>query len=136
MKAIGFNFTKISGEVLNAKKEKEMKINTKLNITDIDKVETNIFKGKDEVIKVDFKHEIDYEPKLAKIELEGSVILSIDPKEAKKVLKNWKKEETEETFKLGIFNLVLKKSTTKALEIEEELNLPFHMPMPSFKKKE
>jgi hypothetical protein len=29
-----------------------------------------------------------------------------------------------------MFNIVLKKSTIKALELEDELNLPYHIPIP------
>jgi len=35
-----------------------------------------------------------------------------------------------------LFNIILKKSTLKALQIEEELNIPLHMQLPSLKKQE
>jgi len=77
---------------------------------------------------------VDYSPGFAKGELEGKILIAVDPKIAKEILKQWKKKKMPEDFRLLLFNVILKKSSLKALYLEEELNLPLHMPMPSFKK--
>ena len=38
-----------------------------------------------------------------------------------------------EEFRLSVFNLILKKSSLKALQLEEELNIPLHIAMPFLK---
>lgn len=136
MKAIGFNFKKISAERLKGSDTSELKVNTNIKIEDMKRVDTNIFKDKNEIIQVDFDYGIDYKPDFAKLNLSGSIILSIEPKKAKSMLKDWKKKKISEEVTVPIYNLILKRSTLKALELEEELNLPTHMPLPSFKKKE
>ena len=40
-----------------------------------------------------------------------------------------------EKFKEIIFNSIFRKCNLKALQFEEELNLPPHLPLPSFKIK-
>jgi hypothetical protein len=63
----------------------------------------------------------------------GNLIISIESKESKEVLKQWKDKKLPEEFRLNIFNVILKKVSLKALQFEEELNLPPHIPLPSFK---
>ncbi len=134
MRLIGFNFSKISAEKFKGKKGEKLKINTDMDIEDISKMEENLLKGKEEVIKVDFSYIINYNPNFAKIELKGTMLFSIDPKESKQLLKEWKKKKMPEDFRIGAFNIILKKASLKALEMEDELNLPYHVPMPSFKR--
>ncbi len=134
MKAIGFNFNKISAEKLESK-GKDLKINTEMDVSNIKKLDTDLFKGKDEVLEVRFVYNVDYKPDFAKIKIEGAIIFQTEQKKAKQILKDWKKKKLSEEFRLSVFNIILKKSSLKALELEDELNLPFHIPMPSFKKK-
>jgi hypothetical protein len=133
MRFIGFNFKKINIEKLKDS-VKDLKFNTKIDISSIESLKSDLVKIKDEPIKIDFVYSILYEPDFAKIELAGSLILSVEPKLAREVLKGWKDKEIDEDFKIAIFNIILRKSNIKALELEEELNLPIHMPLPSLKK--
>lgn len=138
MRVIGFNFTKISIERLEeaARPTGELKINTQMDVPELKEVKTDILKTKEEIIAAKFTYGVNYDPDFAKIELEGKILLAVDPKIAKEVLKQWKKKKIPEEFRLLLFNVILKKSSLKALNLEEELNLPLHMPMPSFKKEE
>ncbi len=135
MKLMGFNFKKISAEKYTDKAEK-INVNTNIKIDKIEKVNSDFLKTKEEIIAVHFTHTMDYEPKFAKIEFGGVAILSIEPKKAKSILNDWKEEKIDPDFRLSISNLVFKKSGVKALQLEEELNLPFHIPMPEIKKGE
>ena len=135
MRVIGFNFTKISIENLK-QITKGFKINTEIDVPEIKSVnlKASPIKTKDEPIEVKFIYSVNYEPDFVKVRLEGNILFSIDSKTAKEILKQWKSKKMPEDFRLLLFNVILKKSTLKALYLEDELNLPLHTPMPSFKK--
>lgn len=138
MRIIGFNFTKISIEKLKeaAELKEQLKINTKIDVPELTEVKSHILKTKEEIVGVKFTYGVDYDPGFAKVELEGRTLVAADPKIVKEILKQWKKKKMPEDFRIFLFNIILKKSSLKALHLEEELNLPLHMPMPSFKKEQ
>ena len=129
MKVLGFNFDKISGEKLKERAE-NMKISTNIDVSDIKEVKTDILKTKEGLVQVKFSYLIKYEPGLANIELKGAAILSLDEKLAKEVLKQWKKKEMPEDFKVFLFNVILRRASLKGLHLEEEMGLPYHIPLP------
>ena len=135
MRIIGFNFTKISIESLKQIK-KGFKINTEIDVPEVKSInmKESPIKTKEEVIAAKFIYHVNYEPDTVKIRLEGDVLFSVEPKMAKEIMKQWKNKKMPEDFRLFLFNIILKKSTLRALHLEEELNLPLHVPMPSFKK--
>jgi hypothetical protein len=138
MRIIGFNFTKISVEKLKEPSElkEQLKINTQIDVPELTEVKSHLLKTKEEIIGAKFTYGVNYNPDFAKIELEGRILVAVEPKVAKEIFKQWKKKKMPEDFRLLLFNVVLKKSSLKALYLEEELNLPLHMPMPSFKKEQ
>jgi hypothetical protein len=131
MRVIGFNFDKISVE-RHKEKAENIKITTNIDVFDIKETKSEIIKTKEELIHAKFSYGIKYEPGFATIDLKGNLLLSLPENEAKEVLKEWKKKAMPEDFKLAIFNIVLRKSSLKALYLEEEMNLPLHMPLPHF----
>lgn len=134
MKIVGFSFNKINIERFSTKAE-ELKINTNININEIDSVKADLFKAKNEFISIKFSYIIKYEPEYAKIELSGNILVSIEPKLAKQVIKDWKdNKKLQEDFRIFVFNVILTKSNLKALALEDELNLPIHIPLPSVKR--
>jgi hypothetical protein len=135
MRIIGFNFTKIDAEKFS-NNLKGLKISTNIDISDIKEVNADFFKSKEDLIVIEFSYTINYSENIAKLYFKGNMILSLDPKEAKELLDKWKNKEISENLRLTIFNTILKKSTLKAISVEEELNLPPHIPLPSFKSRE
>lgn len=137
MRIIGFNFTKISIERLtDTGPEGELKIGTQIDVPEIKEIKSDILKTKEEILAAKFTYEVNYDPNFAKVGLEGRILIALNPKIAKDVLKQWKKKKIPEDFRILLFNVILKKSSLKALDLEEELNLPLHIPLPSFKKEE
>mgnify|MGYP001605327666 CR=1 FL=1 len=137
MRLIGFKFTKISIERLNSSVPIEnLKVNTEIDVPEIKKINLDAVEIKGETIELRFLYKIKYEPDFAKVDLGGQIIFSVDSKTAKEILKEWKNKKMPEEFRLLLFNIILKRSTLKALQLEEELGLPLHMPMPRFKKEE
>jgi len=144
MRIIGFNLTKIM-----AKKEPGLKINnlalgTNIEFADIVKEKSDITKGEFETLKVSFDFSIPYnekdkkDSKKAEVALSGFMLLLTTLKESEEILKAWKKKELPASFRVPLFNFILKRCSTRALQLEEELSLPLHLPMPqlSVEKKE
>lgn len=135
MKVVGFNFTKISVEKFEDKKnEGNVKIHTNIDIPEIKEMEPDFLKTKDVVLRVKFIFTVAYEPKLAKILLEGGLLFTSDPKNSKEILKEWEDKNMPEEFKLIIFNVIMRKSNIRALQLEEEVGLPLHVALPSLRK--
>jgi len=132
MKLVGFNFTKIHAEK-SSEQPKEIKINTSVNILEITELKSDFLKSKEDMIGIKFNYGIDYSPNFAKIELSGVIIISVDSKESKEVLRQWKDKKVPDNFKLAIFNIILSKANIKAIQLEDEFNLPIHINMPSLR---
>jgi len=133
MRLIGFNFTKIQAERLKEKAE-SIKFGTKVNISSIEPIDSNMLKTKEDIVKVNFNYILSYEPEFAKIEISGHAILALDSKMAKEVVKGFKDKGTSDEFRVFILNIILRKVNIKALQLEEELNLPNHLPLISLNK--
>lgn len=133
MKLVGFNFTKIYAERMKDKSE-SIKFNTKMNLSSVDSIDSSMLKTKEELVKIIFNYILSYEPEFAKIELSGEAILALDSKIAKDVIKGFKNKSISDETQFKILNILLKKVNLKALHIEEELNLPFHLPIISLNK--
>lgn len=132
MKLMGFNFKKISVEKLG-ERPKELKINTNIDISEIKNIKSDILKTKEEILAVGFSYIIDYSPSFATLNFKGDLLIALDPKISKELLKQWKKKKIPEELRIPIFNIILMKSNIKALELEEEMNLPLHIPLPTLK---
>jgi hypothetical protein len=135
MKLMGFNFTKLSVEKFSDNLN-QLKIDTNIKILEIKKVKQDFFKSKEEFLGVEFTFGVSYSPKIADLEFKGKILLSVDFKKSKDILKDWEEKKINEEFQPIIFNLILSKSSIKALQFEEEMNLPPHVNLPRVSKKE
>lgn len=139
MRIIGFNFTKVLAE--RAKTFKPGEINTNIEFDDITEEETELAKDGSKAVRATFRFSVTYSEKdkknskMGEVSLTGFVILLSKEQEAEDLMKSWKKKELPQAFRLSIFNFLLKKCSTRALQLEEELNLPLHLPMPSLQPK-
>ena len=135
MPIVGFNFEKLHVE---KKKLIEGKIQIKRDITITNITEEKLPTGKTKMdgLKFSFDFNIDYNPDVGNINLKGHIFFLDDPKILKDILKQYKKDKNlppEITAK--IINTILLKSTTKALNLSQEVNLPPHMPLPQITQK-
>jgi len=133
MKSVGFNFNKISIEKFSDNFE-NLKINTNIDILKIKEIKSDFIKPEEKIIVVEFNYIIDYDSKIAKIEFFGNILLTDKSKNIRDILKKWKNKKMSEDFRINIFNLVLRKSNLKAMQLEDEINLPLHIPLPLLKK--
>ena len=138
MAVIGFNLKKILVERKSLVRG-GVKVSTKTKITAVEE-ESKIISGKD-ALSFGFEFFIDYfgmnDPKkeLAALSFEGNVISIVDPKETRKIIEGWKKQELPIDLRISILNAVVAKCTVKALALEEELGLPPHINLPKFREK-
>jgi hypothetical protein len=127
MRVIGFNLSKI----LIERKEKSpdnIQVTQNINIKDVIKEKIPI--SDSEAIKIEFNFIINYTENFAKLEFEGNVILLPEKDESKNFLKSWKDKKIPDSDKAPLFNFIMNKCNIKALDLEDELGLPFHIPMP------
>ena len=133
MKLVTFSFTKINIEKKSDSFE-NIKINSKINIKDISPLESGVVEDKEGVIKILFSYHLEYTPNIADIDFEGKIVLVGEQKQIKDILEKWKDKKMTEEFRILLFNLILRKANVKALELEDELKIPLHIPLPSIKK--
>lgn len=127
---VRFYYTEIKGERFNQSLDK-LKIETSLNIKSIENLPQKNSLSGTSFLSFSFSSSIDYSKEIAKIELSGKMILSMEDSVAKEILNSWKKKEIKEEMKIFLFNGILEKTNIKALQLEEELGLPPHFKMPS-----
>jgi len=108
--------------------EKELKISQNIDIKEIEKEKVPV--SNDEALKVTFNFTIDYSKDSAKIEFVGNLIILPEKEETKKILKSWKDKKFTDEFRIPLFNFIMSKCNIKALALEDEMGLPFHIPMP------
>ncbi len=133
MKIIGFNLLGIS---VKRKENLTGKLEIKQNINIKEIVKEKIPISKNEILKLKFGFNVDYSGDFAKLELEGFVLLLPEKEELKKVLKSWKSKKLPDDLRIPIFNFIMSKCNIKALNLEDELALPLHIPMPRISAKD
>jgi len=129
MKIIGFDFTKMCAEKMG-KNFSNLKIGNQINIKEISELKEELITNKESIIEVKFIYEVLYEENIAKISFEGKILIVVDFKQSKEIIKDWKDKKLQDSFRIPLFNAILRKAGLKALQLEEELNLPPHFNLP------
>ena len=127
MRIIGFNLTKILVQK-QEKSEERLQINQNINIKDITEEKIPITENK--ALKISFNLIVEYSNNYAKIEFEGTILVLAEKDELKKILESWKSKKIIEQIRVPLFNFIMDRCNIKALQLEDELGLPFHVPMP------
>lgn len=135
MTIVGFSLTKFSLE-RNEIPIKKLEIKSKLHLTSMEKQDIKLVEGKD-TIRFNFEFNIEYTPNLANISFKGYILFISDPKQTKEILDEWKKtKKINKELQTQVYNFIFHKCNIKALEIEEDFNLPPHLQLPSIKLEE
>jgi len=125
IKLIGFKYNKLIVE-RNEEAKGELKIIPNINIQSIEQFKAE---SKQDILEVKFNFNIDY-TSLGKIELTGRMLLSTDSKTLKDALEGWKNKKLDNKINIVILNVIMQKASIKALQLEEEMNLPPHIQLP------
>src|SRR3989344_491674 len=130
MRIIGFSFKKIQAERKKDIKG-QLKINSNLNIENIEKDKIDIA---GEILKFSYIYEIKYEPGFGEILFKGEIL--VIPDNIQQTIKDWKKKKISEETRIPLFNYIMSKCNLKALQLEEDSNLPAHIPLPRLTKQQ
>ncbi len=129
MKIIGANFLEI-----NAKRNRDFSGKLKLK-TDVQINSLEELKESKDTLKITYIFGVDY-GSLGKIEVKGELYILSDSETIKKILKNKEDKEYNTPEYIKITNMIIKKASIKAFELEEELGLPIHIKLPTLSIKE
>ena len=129
---VGFNFKKINVE----RKEKlvrGMKVVYNMDIANVYGQDFSLNKSKShKILGFDFNFTVNYGPKIADLAIGGTVNFMLPTEEFDKVLELWKKDKKlPKAVSVPVINVILDRCNIKALELEQDLSLPTHLPMPS-----
>lgn len=134
MKFIGYSVEKILAE--NKKLIKEnLEVSTDISIKNVFEDEIELFK-EETPLKISFEFKVEYKPGFADIMIKGAILILFEKKLAKEILKEWaKNKKVPEDIRIDLFNFIISKTTLRAIQIEEELGVPYHLPLPRLEKK-
>lgn len=134
MPIIGFNFDKIQAEK-TSKPQGNVNIKNNVSITNVQSDKVSLSTSED-VLKFIFEYNINYEPNVGKINLNGHVLYLENKKKVKEILDSWKKEKKiPSQIMQVIINSVLVKCTVKALNLENDVGFPPHITLPKVRSK-
>ena len=128
MQIIGFNFEKIQAERKNNAKGK-IEISSNINIKSVTQESLDLVKEKP-TLKFSFEFSLNYKPDIASLLFQGFVISIFEKEQAREILKKFKSKKISDEVRIPLFNFILSKCNLRALQFEEELSLPFHIPFP------
>lgn len=103
----------------------KISLNTNLKLTNME-----VANDDDNAMKVSYTFIIDYSD-LGKIEISGYIFVGGNSDQIKGLLDKWEKKEFDSPEHAGITNLIIQKTSIRALQLEEELGLPIHMRLPT-----
>jgi hypothetical protein len=129
IKIIGFNFSKLLAEK-KSQDFKDLKIDRNIKIESVEKIKPQSLQIREDMVEVRFKYGINYTPDVAKFDFSGSLLITAEPKVIKEFLGEWGDKKLPERHKVVIFNVIMRKSDIKALEMEDEMGLPLHIALP------
>ena len=128
IKLLGARISKISGE-RKPDFSGKLEVNTNIKLLGLDKL-----KDSKDSLKIDYELIVDYK-ELGNITINGTIFVSTDSKTIKEIQKSWKDKKFDTEEQITITNLIIRKASIKAFELEDELGLPIHIQLPSLSLK-
>ncbi len=128
MKIISLQLTKIHAERINELENPD--VNNNVQFTNVEKDNSLEILKEHNISKVAFSYTLVYKNKKSKAEkdaevlMEGYFLLSLEKDEQKEFEKSWKEKKVPENHIETLFNSILRRCTSKAVPIQDELNIP------------
>lgn len=130
MTIVGLQFDKIVVDRMDVPKGK-MSVKNNMVIKDVEKKEVNVGAGKQKLLLFKFEYVADYEPKIAKITLNGTTTYVEKPEKVDEIAKNWKKDkQLPKEIMTPLLNNILTRCNVEALILAREVNLPPPIQLP------
>jgi len=134
MPIIGTNFIKLNVERKNPKGKLQIKNN--LGIKTIEEMNLNLGNVKQKGARFIFEYTSKYEPDAAEMIFEGEVLFLGEAANITEILNQWKdKKPIDKDIMANVMNAALTKSTIKALELSQDMNLPSPVKLPKVTSK-
>jgi hypothetical protein len=123
------NIKLIQSKIIEIKAERnpdfsgKLKLTTQLKIRSIKQLDNH-----KDILKIHYALIIDYAD-LGKILISGIVLIKSNETNIKNILQEYENKNNDKL--IDVINVILQKTSIKALQIEEELGLPPHMQLPN-----
>jgi hypothetical protein len=133
MKVIKFSYSKLFAEKL--RKMNKVTIETNIDFLKVEEEKAD-FSKEEELLNISFVYTITYKDaekkseKLGEVEILGNLIVLATQEEAKEIWKAWKKKGLPVSIKVFFSNQIIRKCLPNAVRLQEEVNLPHHIPLP------
>ncbi|MEK6919164.1 MAG: hypothetical protein AABW73_03940 [Nanoarchaeota archaeon] len=131
MRVISFGLTKQFAEKLS-EPNANFNVSNGINIKDIQQIKVDFIKD-EEALNFSFEFRISYDKDIAKISFNGNILVALDKKSAADILKRWNDKKIPDLVRVPLFNFIMARCTVKAMQFEEDFNLPKHIQIPQFR---
>ena len=130
MTVVGLQINKILVEKFAPVKGK-VSVNNNVAVKDVEKTDLTFGTSKQDALQFTYEFKAAYEPKIANMIFEGTVLYFDTPEKVEEINKGWKKDKTVPPEVMsGILNAILTRCNIEALLLSREVNLPPPIPMP------
>ncbi len=130
MTIVGLQFDKIVVDRMAVPKAK-MSVKNNIIIKDLEKREFNVGKAKQAMLLFKFEYEANYEPKIAKIVLNGTTTYVEQEAKVDELIKGWKKDKKiPKDVMTPLLNNILNRCNIEALILAREVGLPPPIQLP------
>ena len=114
----------------------KIKVNHDLRIDNVEQRPLPL-KDKKNALIFEFVFNINYEPGVGEVALQGNVLYYDDQKKLDAIAQQWKKtKKVAPEVSVEVINVIFARCNIRALELSQELNLPAHLPLPQINLKE
>ncbi|MBW3004404.1 hypothetical protein KY310_01060 [Candidatus Woesearchaeota archaeon] len=130
MTIVGLQFDKIVVDRMDVPKGK-MSVKNNIVIKDLEKKDFSVGKTKQFVLLFKFEYAADYEPKVAKITLNGTTTYVEQEAKIDEIVKGWKKDKKiPKDIMTPLLNNILNRCNVEALILAREVGLPPPIQLP------
>lgn len=128
MKLIGSKITEINAK-RNTEFSGKLELKSNINIKSIEKIQNT-----KDALKVEYIFDINYS-ELGKITIKGLLFLKGNENTIENTIKKQEEKDYDSEELIFIINKITQKASLKALQLEEELDLPIHIKLPTLSRK-
>lgn len=132
MKLLTLKYVKIDAQ-RDIEYSGKIEVKQNIKIKSIEKYKS--INSREESVKVIYNFEVNYGD-LGHVIIEGLMFLSMDTKTQKNLIKNYENKKMDEIENITLMNIIIQKTSIKAIELEEEMSLPIHIKLPSIQLKD
>lgn len=131
MPVIRFNIDKINVEKKNQLKKTDINVKNDINIKKVSEKELSLGNTKKIGARFDFEFGLVYEPDLGSLKLNGHLFFFDETSDVKNMINSWNKEKKiPHEVLVELVNNIIVRCGVRALQLEEQVNLPPHIKFP------